>query len=80
MTSPITDCCCISSTFRYDLKLTSPEIDLLWSKLPSEKDDSVSFTDLVQYCFLNFNVASQEGDEGQPGAYTVKVLTVTMTP
>ena len=40
----------------------------MFSKLPSEKDGSVSFEELVQYCFLNFNVTSLgEGEEGHPG-------------
>ena len=52
---------------RYDLKFTSSEVDLLWSKLPSEKDGLVSFEELVHHCFLNYNVTSNEGDNGQPG-------------
>lgn len=52
---------------RYELKLTSPEVDLLWSKLPVEKDGTVSFQELVQYCFLNFNVAAPGGEEAASG-------------
>ena len=52
---------------RYDLKFTSSEVDLLWSKLPSEKDGSVSFEELVHHCFLNYNVTSNEGGNGQTG-------------
>ncbi|KAM7438381.1 hypothetical protein ABFA07_012094 [Porites harrisoni] len=53
---------------RYDLKFTSSEVDLLWSKLPSEKDGSVSFEELVHHCFLNYNVTSNEGGNGQTGS------------
>lgn len=52
---------------RYELKLTSPEVDLLWSKLPVEKDGTVSFQELVQYCFLNFNVTAPGGEEAASG-------------
>lgn len=63
---------CAVQFFRYELKLTSPEIDLLWSKLPVEKDGTVSFEELVQYCFLNFNVATPGGEEAGSGEYTEK--------
>lgn len=53
---------------RYDLKFSSSEVDLLWAKLPSEKDGTVSFEDFVQHCFLNFNATSQGGDNGQSGS------------
>lgn len=39
----------------------------MWSKLPSEKDGSVSFEELVHHCFLNYNVTSNVGYNGQPG-------------
>ena len=58
---------CIVQFFRYELKITSPEVDLLWSKLPVEKDGTVSFQELVQYCFLNFNVAAPGGEEAASG-------------
>ncbi len=58
--------------FRYELKLTSPEVDLLWSKLPVEKDGTVSFEDLVQHCFLNFNVTAPGGEDAASGEYTAK--------
>ena len=58
---------CGAQFFRYELKLTSPEVDLLWSKLPVEKDGTVSFEELVQYCFLNFNVAAPGGEEAGSG-------------
>ena len=62
---------CAAQYFRYDLKFTSPEVDLLWSKLPVEKDGTVSFEELVQYCFLNFNVTTP-GEEAASGEYTDK--------
>lgn len=53
---------------RHNVDLTASEIDLLFSKLPSEKNGSVSFEELVQHCFLNFNVTSQGSEGGQPGS------------
>ncbi|KAJ7337902.1 hypothetical protein OS493_008061 [Desmophyllum pertusum] len=52
---------------RYELKLTSPEVDSLWSKLPAEKDGTVSFVELVQYCFLNFNMPAPGAEEPASG-------------
>ena len=51
--------------FRYELKFTSPEVDLLWSKLPVEKDGTVSFAHLVEFSFLNFNVTTAGEESGQ---------------
>lgn len=51
--------------FRYELKFTSPEVDLLWSKLPVEKDGLVSFAHLVEFSFLNFNVTTAGEESGQ---------------
>ena len=59
----------IAKYFRYELKLTSPEVDLLWSKLPVEKDGTVSFAQLVEYCFLNFNMTTAGGQESGKAAY-----------
>lgn len=50
---------------RYELKFTSPEVDLLWSKLPVEKDGMVSFAHLVEFSFLNFNVTTAGEESGQ---------------
>ncbi|XP_068744261.1 EF-hand calcium-binding domain-containing protein 6-like isoform X1 [Montipora capricornis] len=58
---------------RYDIDFTSPEIDLLFSKLPSEANGFVSFEELVQYSFLNFNVTSH-GNEGAPSGALSQVL------
>ena len=57
--------------FRYDIDFTSPEIDLLFSKLPSEANGFVSFEELVQYSFLNFNVTSHGNEGAQSGKLTL---------
>lgn len=57
---------------RHNVHLTASEIDLLFSKLPSEKNGSVSFEELVQLCFLNFSVTSQGSEGGQPGEFTTE--------
>ena len=69
-------CTCLISEWadqfiRYELKLTSPEVDLLWSKLPVEKDGTASFEEFVQYCFLNFNVPVPGGEEAGSGECTI---------
>lgn len=53
--------------FRYGVNFSSPEIDLLFSKLPSEANGFINFEELVQYSFLNYNVSSRETGEGQSG-------------
>ncbi|XP_015756747.1 PREDICTED: uncharacterized protein LOC107336203, partial [Acropora digitifera] len=52
---------------RYGVNFSSPEIDLLFSKLPSEANGFINFEELVQYSFLNYNVSSRETGEGQSG-------------
>lgn len=53
--------------FRYGVNFSSPEIDLLFSKLPSEANGFINFEELVQYSFLNYNVSSRETGGGQSG-------------
>lgn len=53
---------------RYELKFTSPEVDLLWFKLPVEEDGTVSFAHLVEFSFLNFNVTTAAKESGQTGS------------
>ena len=59
--------------FRYGVNFSSPEIDLLFSKLPSEANGFINFEELVQYSFLNYNVSSRENGpgEGQSGKLLV---------
>ena len=58
--------------FRYGVNFSSPEIDLLFSKLPSEANGFINFEELVQYSFLNYNVSSRETGEVQSGKLSGK--------